>query len=76
MGKDSYASDRDLLIGGEAICAFVNSLVDSDRPITPKMIYAWVERKHLPVCRIGSRIVASKTVIRVQLCGSSSGKGV
>ena len=76
MSSDSYAGDRDLLIGGQAICNFVNSLFDTDRPITPAMIYFWVERNHLPVRRIGSRIVGSKTAIRAHLCGSFSGKGV
>jgi len=71
MHDDSYADDRDLLIGGTAICDFVNSLVDSDSPITPKMIYGWIERKHLPVRRIGSRLVGSKTKIRAHLGGIS-----
>jgi hypothetical protein len=75
MSTDSSADDRDLLIGGQAICNFVNSLFDTDRPITPAMIYFWGERNHLPVRRIGSRIVGSKTAIRAHLCGSS-GKGV
>jgi hypothetical protein len=75
MSTDSSTDDRDLLIGGQAICNFVNSLFDTDRPITPAMIYFWVERNHLPVRRIGSRIVGSKTAIRAHLCGSS-GKGV
>ncbi len=71
MRADSYADDRDLLIGGTAICDFVNSLVDGDPPITRKMIYGWIERKHLPICRIGARIVGSKAKIRAHL-GSSS----
>jgi hypothetical protein len=77
MSNDSYAGgDRDLLIGGQAICDFVNSLFDTDRPITAAKIYFWVERNYLPVRRIGSRIVGSKRAIRAHLCGSSSGKGV
>ena len=76
MSSDFYAGDRDLLIGGQAICNFVNSLFDTDRPITPAMIYFWVERNHLPVRRIGSRIIGSKTAIRAHLCGSSPGKDV
>jgi hypothetical protein len=75
MSNDSSAGDRDLLIGSQAICNFVNSLFDTDRPIAPAMIYFWVERNHLPVRRIGSRIVGSKTAIRAHLCGSS-GRGV
>ncbi len=71
MRNNSYADDRDLLIGGTAICDFVNSLVDSDSPITLKMIYGWIERKHLPIRRIGARLVGSKTKIRAHL-GSSS----
>ena len=71
MRNDSYADDRDLLIGGTAICDFVNSLVDSDSPITLKMIYGWIERKHLPIRRIGAPIVGSKKNIRAHL-GSSS----
>jgi hypothetical protein len=71
MTDDSLAGDRDLLIGGQAICKFVNSLFDTERPITPAMIYFWVERNHLPVRRIGSRIVGSETAIRAHLCGSS-----
>jgi hypothetical protein len=74
MGTDSCAGDRNLLIGCKAICAFVNSLVDSDPPITPKIIYGWIERKHLPVRRIGARVVGNKTVIREHLCGHSVGR--
>jgi hypothetical protein len=70
MPNEAYAVDRDLLLGATAISDFVNSLVDTDRPITPKMIYAWIERKHLPVRRIGARIVASKTKIRAHLSGA------
>jgi hypothetical protein len=70
MRTDSRADDRDLLIGGKAICAFVNSLVDSDSPITPKTIYGWIERKHLPIRRIGARIVASKAKIHAHLSGA------
>jgi hypothetical protein len=76
MSSDFYAGDHDLLIGGQAICNFVNTLFDTDRPITPAMIYFWVERNHLPVRRIGSRIIGSKTAIRAHLCGSSPGKDV
>jgi hypothetical protein len=76
MSNDSYAGDRDLLIGGQAICNFVNSLFDTDRPITAAMIYFWVERNHLPVRSIGSRLVGSKTAIRAYLCTSSTGKDV
>jgi hypothetical protein len=76
MSNDSDAGDRDLLIGGQAICNFVNSLFDTDRPITPAMIYFWVERNHLPARRIGSRIVASKSAIRAHLCDSPPGKSV
>jgi hypothetical protein len=74
MRCDSYDSDRDLLLGADSIADFVNSLVDSERPVTPKMIYAWIERKHLPVRRIGVRIVGSKTLIRAHLCGNSFGR--
>lgn len=70
MPDEAYAVDRDLLLGAAAISDFVNSLVDTDRPITPKMIYAWIERKHLPVRRIGARIVASKAKIRAHLSGA------
>jgi hypothetical protein len=54
--------DRDLLIGGQAICNFVNSLFDIDRPITPAMIYFWVERKHLPVRQGVSRSYFTRVV--------------
>jgi hypothetical protein len=70
MQRDSADSDRDLLLGADSIADFVNSLVDSERPVTPKMIYAWIERKHLPVRRIGVRIVASKAKIRAHLSGA------
>jgi hypothetical protein len=71
MRGDAHDFDRDLLIGGQAICDFVNTLVDTDRPITPKMIYFWVEQNHLPVRRIGARIIGSKTKIRAHLSGDS-----
>jgi hypothetical protein len=61
------AADRDLLIGGGAICDFINSLVDPGSAVTPAQVYAWIERDHLPVKRIGSRLVASKSSIRRRL---------
>jgi hypothetical protein len=72
MRSESYYFDRDLLIGGRAICDFINTLVDTAHPITPKMIYFWVEQNHIPARRIGARIVGSKTKIRAHL-GAHSG---
>jgi hypothetical protein len=31
------------------------------------MVFHWIEQEHLPVRRIGSRIIASKSVIRRRL---------
>jgi len=56
-----------LLIGGPAICNFINSLVDTRCQVTPAVVYVWAAQNYLPVSRIGSRIVASKTAIRAHL---------
>jgi len=71
MRSYSYDIDRDLLIGGQAIADYVNSLVDAERPISRKTIYFWIEQEHLPVRWIGARIVASKSKIRAHLGGSA-----
>jgi hypothetical protein len=71
MPSHPYSTDRDLLIGAPAIADFVNSLVDAERPISCKTIYSWIEREHLPVRRIGSRIVASKSKIRAHMGASA-----
>jgi hypothetical protein len=54
----------DLLIGGNRIADFVNTLVDPGSRVTPQVVYAWAERQHLPTGRIGSRLTASKSEIR------------
>jgi hypothetical protein len=59
----------DLLLGGKAITAYVNTLFDPTTPITEWQLYAWVERGHVPVNRVGNRLIASKTQIRAALSG-------
>jgi hypothetical protein len=59
----------DLLLGGASITLFVNALLDPMTQITPSQFYAWVERGHVPVPRVGNRIVASKA----RLCAALSG---
>ena len=71
MPNYSYGTDRDLLLGAQAIADYVNSLVDAERPIPRKTIYFWIEQECLPVRRIGSRIVASKSKIRAHLGASA-----
>ena len=46
---------------------FINSLVDTRCQVTPAVVYVWAAQNYLPVSRIGSRIVASKTAIRAHL---------
>jgi hypothetical protein len=62
--RDDNFTDRDLLLGAKPIADFVNTLLDEGNQITPQILYGWVERNHLPVKRIGSRLVGSKTAIR------------
>jgi hypothetical protein len=64
MSTEWWAADGDLLIGGEAIAGYINTLVDPASRVTASIVYGWVERGHLPVKRIGNRIVASKAAIR------------
>jgi hypothetical protein len=59
----------DLLLGGASITVFVNSLLDPTTQITSSQLYAWVERGHVPVARVGNRIVASKQRLRAALSG-------
>jgi hypothetical protein len=59
----------DLLLGGRAVTTYVNSLLDPTTQITPSQLYAWVERGHVPVSRVGNRIVASKERLRAALVG-------
>ena len=67
MPDDIRYPEADLLIGGAAIAAFIQTLVDPACVVTPKMVFHWIEQEHLPVRRIGSRIIASKSVIRRRL---------
>jgi hypothetical protein len=67
MPDDARHPDADLLIGGAAIAAFIRTLVDPTCAVTPKMVFHWIEQDHLPVKRIGSRIIASKSTIRRHL---------
>jgi hypothetical protein len=67
MPDDIRYPEADLLIGGAAIAAFIQTLVDPACEVTPKMVFHWIEQEHLPVKRIGSRIIASKSVIRRRL---------
>ena len=67
MPDDTQYPNADLLIGGAAIAAFIQTLVDPSCEVTSKMVFHWIEQDHLPVKRIGSRIIASKSVIRRRL---------
>jgi len=64
MSTEWWSADGDLLLGAEAIAAYVNQLTDPDSRVTPAIIYGWVERGHLPVKRIGARLIGSKAAIR------------
>jgi hypothetical protein len=64
MPDGDFSLDADLLLGATAITDYINSLLDPDCQITPAVTYAWIERDHLPVKRIGSRLIGSKTAIR------------
>jgi hypothetical protein len=63
---------HDKLLGAEAICNFVNTIVDPACAVTPKIIHKWVNREILPTGRFGRQIVASKTAIRQALSGQPS----
>ena len=67
MQHDFPPGDRDLLIGAGPICGYVNSLLDPGCQVTVAVIYAWIAREHLPVKRIGNRLVASKAALRRHL---------
>ena len=67
MPDDMRYPDGDLLIGGAAIAAFIQTLVDPRCTVTEKMVFHWIEQDHLPVKRIGSRLVASKSALRRHL---------
>jgi hypothetical protein len=67
MPTENWVADGDLLIGATALCDFINTLVDSDCRVTPAVVYAWIERGHIPTKRIGSRIIGSKSAIRKAL---------
>jgi len=70
MPHDNEAAG-DLILGGSSITLFVNSLLDPATPITESQFYGWVERNHIPVSRIGSRIIASKRRLRAYLSGDA-----
>jgi len=59
--------DRDLLLGAAAITDFINSLLDADTQVTKQVVYVWIAREHIPVKRIGARIIASKAALRRHL---------
>jgi hypothetical protein len=69
MSDDTTITTGDLLLGGLAVTSYVNTLLDAQTQITPGQLYAWVERGHLPVARIGNRIVGSKERIAAALSG-------
>ena len=60
MPENEFFPDADLLLGGRAVTAYVNSLLDPTTPSTESQFYAWVEREHVPVTRVGNRILGSK----------------
>jgi len=65
----TIADEHDTLLGAEAICDFVNSIVDPGCAVTPKIVHKWVHREILPTGRLGRHITASKAVIRKALSG-------
>jgi hypothetical protein len=67
--RGSNGTVGDLLLGGRAVAAYVNSLLDPTTQITSGQLYAWVERGHVPVTRVGNRIIASKERLRAALSG-------
>jgi hypothetical protein len=66
QSHDEFPS-HDLLLGARALTAYINRMLDADSQIIEKNVYDWVAREHIPVRRIGSRIVASKTAVRARL---------
>jgi hypothetical protein len=61
--------EEKLLFGGRAIQRFVQGF--SDEPITLSQIYYWVAAGHLPVQRLGTKIIGNPTVIRAALHGEA-----
>jgi hypothetical protein len=68
---DEHELPGDLLLGARAMTTYVNTLLDPTTPITEGQFYAWVERGHVPVNRVGNRILGSKTQIRAALSGQT-----
>jgi hypothetical protein len=71
MPNDLDPGPGDLLLGARAITSYVNTLLDPTTPITDGQFYAWVERGHVPVARVGNRIIGSKQQIRQTLSGQT-----
>ena len=58
--------DPELLLGAAAITAFINKLL-APRKVSQATVYRWIEKKHLPIGRIGSQVIGSPRVIREHL---------
>ena len=49
-------SDRDLLLGVEAVTAYLNSLFDEATQVNKAVVYVWAAQDYIPVRRIGARM--------------------
>ena len=54
--------DNDVLLGVSEITAFVNELTTSK--VSKSQIYHWIASGHLPVGRLGTKVIGSKKRIR------------
>jgi hypothetical protein len=65
--------ERDLLLGVEAIHAFINSLFALESQVPKHRVYVWCEEGYIPTRRIGQRYVGSKSAIRRHLIPAPRG---
>lgn len=65
MLSNSEDLTNDLLTGADAIAAFMGP------PWNPRKIYWAAEKKHLPIGRVGSALIARKSELSRRLSGSN-----
>jgi hypothetical protein len=66
-------SNTDVLFAAKEIAAFLSGLLG--RRISRKTTYYWIESGRLPVGRLGSTIIASKTKLRDHVARLAAGEG-
>ena len=65
MSDNDFPTDRDLLLGVDAIYRYLVSLTASgSEEIKIHQVRQWITRGYLPVRRIGARVIGSKAAIK------------